>query len=498
MSDDLEANLKVLKLSIGFVSLTLLGNAGAAQAADSSITSIEHLRRSVQAADGYLRGGDLPAILRRRDSEGRETDIVTESGSKVADIHVNGSGHADSVTLSNGLKLSVMPAGKKAYRQVLSGSNGKPLFDHSVDTTTRRRPDEVFLAPVASDLGLTSNWRHEITVEHTGSSLTVRDLTGKTILYVVRSGADKVGFTPDGRALFYDVMADIYAGRTTDSAEWENLQTLIPDHFVYVRDGRIGAYVATAATSGISAFWTERDTTGNIVVRFDSGTSRSASASTRSLIPAATAPFRLPRHVGPQDFCVISYTTTDYGDGTSSTVITDVECFYFGTGGGGGGNSSGGAGGAIGSFPSNATTGILKGKVDAGLQNAATKLTNQQCAALLDTFKNQSGQTLRAIMNQRSFSDPGAYLSGGMGFYDGQTHRDAQGNVPCSYGYAAWTVPGITQTWVCDPYASLTTGMAGVIAIHEMLHSLGLQEGGQGQMTSDQITTAVSNACGTS
>ena len=38
--------------------------------------------------------------------------------------------------------------------------------------------------------------------------------------------------------------------------------------------------------------------------------------------------------------------------------------------------------------------------------------------------------------------------------------------------------------------------MAGVIAIHEMLHTLGLGEGGPGQMTSAQITDTVKNACG--
>jgi hypothetical protein len=42
-----------------------------------------------------------------------------------------------------------------------------------------------------------------------------------------------------------------------------------------------------------------------------------------------------------------------------------------------------------------------------------------------------------------------------------------------------------------------TGGMAGVIAIHEMLHVLGLPEGGPGQMTSQQITDSVSSACGT-
>jgi hypothetical protein len=128
---------------------------------------------------------------------------------------------------------------------------------------------------------------------------------------------------------------------------------------------------------------------------------------------------------------------------------------------------------------------------------------NQQCAALLSNLTTTSpqpgGTRLVDVMHQRLFTSPGTYINSGIGFYSGQTTRDTSGNVPCSSGYyCAWTIPGRTSVNVCDRYESLEgqTGMEGNILIHEMLHTLGLPEGGQGQYTNQQITDLVTNACG--
>jgi hypothetical protein len=102
-------------------------------------------------------------------------------------------------------------------------------------------------------------------------------------------------------------------------------------------------------------------------------------------------------------------------------------------------------------------------------------------------------------MNQRGFTDPGTYINSGIGFYYGQTKMDSYGNVPCSSGYRyAWTITSRTSVQVCDHYTALEgqTGMEGNVLIHEMLHTLGLPEGGQGQYTNQQITDLVTNACG--
>jgi len=51
---------------------------------------------------------------------------------------------------------------------------------------------------------------------------------------------------------------------------------------------------------------------------------------------------------------------------------------------------------------------------------------------------------------------------------------------------------------VCDYFNSLelNPSFGGDILIHELLHTLGLPEGGSGQYTYDEITTMVVQACG--
>lgn len=146
----------------------------------------------------------------------------------------------------------------------------------------------------------------------------------------------------------------------------------------------------------------------------------------------------------------------------------------------------------------------LSQDVSNGLTNATNKLNNnQQCSGLLSSLTTTSpqpgGTSLLSIMNQRNFTSPSTYLNSGIGFYGGQNHADSSGQVPCSYGTRyAWTTPSSTQVWVCDHYTALEgqTGMEGNIVIHEMLHTLGVPEGGQGQYSNQQITDIVTNACG--
>ncbi|MCU1245140.1 MAG: hypothetical protein JWN02_1050 [Acidobacteria bacterium] len=137
-------------------------------------------------------------------------------------------------------------------------------------------------------------------------------------------------------------------------------------------------------------------------------------------------------------------------------------------------------------------------KVTAGISNASTKLSSTQCGALLSSLTTTGGQTLLSIMQARGTTSAPYYIQNLVNFSDGTGKAAPDGQVPCTLGNYAWVnPPGSPIINVCSVYTNLTTGMAGVIAIHEMLHTLGLPEGGQGQMTSSQITTMVGNACGT-
>jgi hypothetical protein len=166
-------------------------------------------------------------------------------------------------------------------------------------------------------------------------------------------------------------------------------------------------------------------------------------------------------------------------------------------------DSGGGSTSGSGSSSNQVNDARLHQDVANGLTNATNKLNNnQQCVALfsnLTTASPQSGGTpLINIMNQRGYSNPATYInSSSVGFYSGQTKMDSNGYVPCSGSRYAWTTPGSTAVQICDKYTSLEgqTGMEGNILIHELLHVVGLPEGGQGQYTNQQITDLVVNAC---
>lgn len=449
----------------------------------------------------HFKAGDMPAITLQRDADGRVTNIVTESGDTIADIHFV-DGHPDVVQLDGGAKISIAARERGGYREVLTGPTGKVLDDRIVTDTLRRKPAEnVVLDVVAQHLALPPNWKEVVTTRwnSTGSVQVVNDRAGNAVLYVTRDGAYTAGFDKTGKALFYDVSADLFVGRTSHPQDLPNLEALVPTRFSYTRDGRSGAYVPTPALGAIQAFWSERDAAGGSVVKFRfsaPGTSPGRSQGATSLEPV---PARKFFRLAALDFCVIDYQVTTYEDGSQSTTILGVTCFYFGGGGSGGGTGSGGGGSS--GYSTNTTTGLKTQAVNNSLQRAQAKLQTQQCSDLLNQFTNPAtGTTLFAVMQQRGYGDAGTYLTQGVSYKDGQYHQDQNGAYQCANGgvYAWVFQPGLTTVWVCDRFKDLagTPGMGAVYLIHELLHVLGLPEGGNG-LTSDQITNMVKSACGT-
>lgn len=193
---------------------------------------------------------------------------------------------------------------------------------------------------------------------------------------------------------------------------------------------------------------------------------------------------------------------TEWSDGSETYTILGETCYYsYGSGGGASPPPAGGGGtGGPDQISGNAT---LYQAVNTGITNAQSKLGNTQCAALfsnLTTTSPQAGGTsLITILQQRGATDPINYLMNFVGYYSGQTKTDASGTAPCQVSSRyAWTNPGITTVWVCDLFTQLngTPGMAADIVIHELLHTLGLPEGGTNQWTNQQITNMVVQACG--
>lgn len=446
--------------------------------------------------------GDMPMVELTRE-DGDRVIAISSGSTSIAQLH-SVDGHTDAVRLGNGVELSIQPRSGGGYREVLTDAGGRVLDDRMIANTAIRKPADIAqLDAIAADLGLPAAWRKAITIQanSTGSVWFVRDEHGKTLMYIAREGGYSAGFDRSGKAVYYDVAADLYVGRVANPEGWADLAALVPDHYTFTRDGRIGAYVRGPAVNAIEAIWSGRDETGRAFIRFrhsapggsatpQAGTASSVPGNAAGSIAAVKRPGRSLRPA-PDDFCIIDYTITTYGDGTSVIDITGVTCFYFGGDGSGGGSTGGGS-----AYASNQTSGPLIGKVNNALTSATARLANTDCASLFSTLTNSQGVSLIDIMYQRGFADLASYISGGVSIADGQYHKDQYGNTPCNMGYCAWVAtPGTPAIWVCDSFNNLSSSDAALYLIHELLHTLGLEEGGT-HMSSADINTLVNQACG--
>lgn len=124
------------------------------------------------------------------------------------------------------------------------------------------------------------------------------------------------------------------------------------------------------------------------------------------------------------------------------------------------------------------------------------KLSNTQCANLVFTLTNAQGACLIDIMYSRQFTSVIDYIGRGISYGNGQYHADTYGSYPCAGGgdYAWVPAPGLPSVWVCDSFTSIGSSQGAIYLIHEMLHTLGLEEG-RNNLSSQQITNMVNNAC---
>lgn len=126
--------------------------------------------------------------------------------------------------------------------------------------------------------------------------------------------------------------------------------------------------------------------------------------------------------------------------------------------------------------------------LDRAREGAARKLEQPQCRALLDEFKDASGQPLAASLARFQIS-PAEYLRM-IPFLDGSSRP------LCRSGRAdMFSVTGVPRVFVCRSFADVQLRKpwtAESIVIHEMLHTLGL---GESPPSSDEITRRVSSSC---
>jgi hypothetical protein len=120
---------------------------------------------------------------------------------------------------------------------------------------------------------------------------------------------------------------------------------------------------------------------------------------------------------------------------------------------------------------------------------AASRLQSDRCQEVLTRFRDRAGRTLRTNLEALG-QTPSGYLEG-VWFYPGSHLAVCQSRRV----YAA-TAAGSRVVFVCLPQFRNHQWAAGadaeVVIIHEMLHSLGLDEN---PPSSEQITSEVQRAC---
>ena len=122
------------------------------------------------------------------------------------------------------------------------------------------------------------------------------------------------------------------------------------------------------------------------------------------------------------------------------------------------------------------------------VRSAAERLADPSCARVLTTFHDGEGRPLAARLDALALDAP-SYARRVL-FYDGSSENLCRGRIH------AFTVPGSRVVRVCPELgwaALLDAPLAEAVVIHEVLHTLGLQEN---PPSSEQITASVSRHCG--
>jgi hypothetical protein len=130
----------------------------------------------------------------------------------------------------------------------------------------------------------------------------------------------------------------------------------------------------------------------------------------------------------------------------------------------------------------------FEGPVRRAVSGAALRLAEPSCARVFTAFRDASGRGLEQRLAELD-RDAASYARLVL-FYDGTS--DGPCRRPRRY---AFTVPGSRVVRVCPLLGQLAVAepeRAQAVVIHELLHTLGLQED---QPSSDQITAVVEKHC---
>lgn len=486
--------------------------------------------RYIQSGSGQIVDAPgLAAIVVNADSNGRTSEVVVhpeisvgeggelevEAGgwwysppppSTAATLAYGTNGYLTQATLNGGLALQLTaPDSAGIVHQTLYGSTGNIVAQANASGSIPGIHNvPAYLDAVASEAGLGSQWADSLSFETSadGHLTTAFNSSSQPVLYMVNIGEIRVGFSPQGTALFYDVMPTYEAtvgtlneGDPLDVAP--QMAAVSPNHIVVTASGHTGFYMDHPADGAIYSAWNELDASGNetqpyavLDMTFSSSLKMRGASDGKRLTSRGNLLRLYQTTVCVGNYCWTRTWSSEWNEG--------------GTSGGGGSAPPGytvppGSGGTAGTKPGNNVPGIPGAKVARAIPNAKEKLKDPKCQALLnqgDLYSLLDPGVTRSLlwnMQARGFTDPGAYLNS-LDFRLGMSSADCPGGSNTN----ASTKPFSALIHICPGFSNATEGLAADYLIHEMLHSLGLPENPptKGAKSSSQINDMVRAACG--
>jgi len=299
---------------------------------------------------------------------------------------------------------------------------------------------------------------------------------------MVDAGPFRVGYTPDGTAVFYDFTPNYGVGDDPAVDPAAKVAGVAPTQIVMTANGATGMYNDRPAEGAVYGVWNDAAGVahfGRLIPEEMENFRRMASqSSVRAPKIGTNALVRHKSTVCVNDYCWVNYWYEWVEDGGSF---------------GGGGTPSGG-----GRSPSRTGNQVndpkMRAATDRALNKAKDKLKNPDCLALFNRI-GTNGKPLIDVMHERQHNDPGAYLTKYLKYETGSTSNtsnDCKGNPK-----ASTTVYG-SRIAICPAFINpVNDGWNAVYLIHEMMHTLGQGEApAPGQPTSAQLNQDVNAACG--
>lgn len=202
----------------------------------------------------------LPKITQAYDFQGRATTVFAD-GKPIAYFDYMREGYFAAVTLPGHFTWKCSAPESHRVRQTVEAAGGEVVMKAAVTTDflTGIRHDTSYQA-VAEELGIDLD---TITYEYSPTGLTIaRDAKGREAFYVLGGPGFEVGFSPDGKPLFYDVSLSVTDGEAVAgsclilSKTFEGQRGTFPDHLVLTKRGAVGLYAHDSANGAIDAAWT--------------------------------------------------------------------------------------------------------------------------------------------------------------------------------------------------------------------------------------------------